>query len=103
MSVVPRAPSIRLRTPISGGSQPPVRWTFHVPSSATSRFCASGAVNTPAMRVVVVGATGNVGTSLLDALAAEPAVDSVLGVARRAPELEVSKVDWAQADVTGDD
>lgn len=55
------------------------------------------------MRVVVVGATGNVGTSLLDALAAEPAVDSVLGVARRAPELEVPKVDWAQADVTGDD
>jgi nucleoside-diphosphate-sugar epimerase len=55
------------------------------------------------MRVVVVGATGNVGTSLLDALAAEPAVDSVLGVARRAPELEVPKVDWAQADVTRDD
>ena len=41
--------------------------------------------------------------SLLDSLAAEPAVDSVLGVARRAPELEVPKVEWAQADITGDD
>ena len=39
------------------------------------------------MRVVVVGASGNVGTSVLRSLAAEPAVDSVLGVcpAARAP------------------
>jgi len=55
------------------------------------------------MRVVVVGATGNVGTSLLDALAREPAVESVLGVARRAPTLEVPKVEWAQADIAEDD
>jgi len=41
------------------------------------------------MRVVVVGATGNVGTSLLEALVAEPAVDSVLGLARRLPKLEL--------------
>ena len=31
------------------------------------------------MRVVVVGATGNVGTSVLRSLADEPAVDAVLG------------------------
>ncbi|MFL5977275.1 MAG: NAD-dependent epimerase/dehydratase family protein [Gaiellaceae bacterium] len=55
------------------------------------------------MRVVVVGATGNVGTSLLDALAPEPAVESVLGIARRLPQLELSKVEWAQADVSRDD
>ena len=55
------------------------------------------------MRVVVVGATGNVGTSLLAALADEPAVDSVLGVARRAPALQVAKTEWHEADIAGDD
>jgi UDP-glucose 4-epimerase len=51
------------------------------------------------MRVVVLGATGNTGTSLLAALAAEPAVDSVLGLSRREPELDLPKVDWGRADV----
>jgi nucleoside-diphosphate-sugar epimerase len=55
------------------------------------------------MRVVVVGATGNTGTSLLPELSREPAVDSVLGVARRTPELDLPKTDWAPADVTSDD
>jgi UDP-glucose 4-epimerase len=55
------------------------------------------------VRVVVIGATGNVGTSVLRSLAEEPAVDSVLGVARRAGGLEVAKVDWAGADVTRDE
>ena len=52
------------------------------------------------MRVVVVGGTGNVGTSVLASLAGEPAVDSVLAVARRAPELDYPKTDWAQADIS---
>jgi UDP-glucose 4-epimerase len=52
------------------------------------------------MRVVVVGASGNVGTSLLDSLAVEPAVDSVLGIARRLPELHYPKADWAEADIS---
>jgi uncharacterized protein YbjT (DUF2867 family) len=55
------------------------------------------------MRVAVVGATGNVGTSLLQSLAREPAVDSVLGLARRLPELQFEKTDWASADVVVDD
>ena len=55
------------------------------------------------MRVVVVGATGNVGTSVLDALQHEPAVGSVLGVAPRLPELELPKVEWAAADITRDE
>ena len=55
------------------------------------------------MRIVVVGATGNVGTSLLTALAGDPAVDSILGVARRSPELQVPKTEWAQADIRSDD
>src|SRR4051794_17112105 len=52
------------------------------------------------MRVVVVGATGNVGTSLLAALAEEPQVESVLGLARRLPKATFPKVEWARADVT---
>jgi nucleoside-diphosphate-sugar epimerase len=55
------------------------------------------------MRVVVVGATGNVGTSLLEALGDEARVESVLGLARRLPELELPKVEWARADVSSDD
>jgi UDP-glucose 4-epimerase len=52
------------------------------------------------MRVVVLGATGNVGTSVLAALADEPGVDSVLGVARRLPGTQYPKTEWAQADVS---
>jgi nucleoside-diphosphate-sugar epimerase len=55
------------------------------------------------MHVVIVGASGNVGTSLLRALADEPAVDSVLGLARRRPRREFEKTTWATADVTRDE
>src|SRR5919106_1491356 len=51
------------------------------------------------VRVVVVGASGNVGTSLLRALADEPAVDSVLGLCRRLPDARFPKTDWRRADV----
>jgi nucleoside-diphosphate-sugar epimerase len=51
------------------------------------------------MRVVVVGATGNTGTSLLPALSRDRGVDSILGIARRRPSLELSKVEWAEADI----
>jgi UDP-glucose 4-epimerase len=51
------------------------------------------------MRVVVVGASGNVGTSVLRSLAAEPAVESVLGLCRRLPEAEFPKTEWRSADV----
>src|SRR5918999_2782792 len=55
------------------------------------------------MRVVVVGATGNIGTSLLRSLADEEKVQSILGLARRLPDLEMPKVEWRTADVTSDD
>jgi nucleoside-diphosphate-sugar epimerase len=53
------------------------------------------------MRVVVTGATGNVGTSVLAALASEPKVTEIVGLARRLPALERPKVRWVAADVTG--
>jgi UDP-glucose 4-epimerase len=55
------------------------------------------------MRVVVVGATGNIGTSVLRSLEKEERVESVLGLARRLPGLRVPKVEWATADVVTDD
>jgi UDP-glucose 4-epimerase len=51
------------------------------------------------MRIVVVGATGNVGTSTLRALGDDERVESILGLARRLPELEMPKVEWAEADI----
>jgi nucleoside-diphosphate-sugar epimerase len=55
------------------------------------------------MRVVVTGATGNVGTSVTRALSREPAVTSVVGLARRPPDLDLPKVRWVAADVSRDD
>ncbi|TDC40498.1 NAD-dependent epimerase/dehydratase family protein [Actinomadura sp. KC345] len=60
------------------------------------------------MRVVVTGATGNIGTSTIRALAADPDVTAITGLARRepGPGLDLGdggKVAWAEADVTDSD
>jgi len=55
------------------------------------------------MRVVVTGATGNVGTSVLEALAGDDTVKSIVGVARRVPDLTLPKTRWTPADVVSDD
>lgn len=55
------------------------------------------------MRVIVTGASGNVGTSVLEALGREPKVDEIVGLARRVPTVEMPKVRWVGADVVADD
>ena len=55
------------------------------------------------MRVVVVGATGNVGTSVLEALGHDEGVDQIVGVARRVPSTAYPKTTWRQANVTSSD
>ena len=55
------------------------------------------------MRVVVTGATGNVGTSVVEALRADPDVDSVTGLARRPPDWRLPGVEWVGADVATTD
>src|ERR1700710_1420135 len=55
------------------------------------------------MRIVVTGASGNVGAGVLGALAADPDVDEVIGLARRVPEIAMAKTSWRQADVTSSD
>ncbi|MFF2833812.1 NAD-dependent epimerase/dehydratase family protein [Cellulosimicrobium cellulans] len=63
------------------------------------------------MRVVVVGASGNVGTAVLRRLAAEPVVTSLVAVARRVPRADGSSTvlaphdaaTWRYADVAAAD
>ncbi|MDO8145544.1 NAD-dependent epimerase/dehydratase family protein [Isoptericola sp. 178] len=62
------------------------------------------------MRVVVIGASGNVGTAILRALAAEPVVTQIVGVARRIPRADGSSTvgpphdaaEWVSVDLTDD-
>ncbi|MCE7081665.1 NAD-dependent epimerase/dehydratase family protein [Streptomyces sp. ST2-7A] len=51
------------------------------------------------LRVAVIGATGNIGTSLLRALAADPAVAAVRGLARRTPDRAPDKTSWWPVDL----
>jgi nucleoside-diphosphate-sugar epimerase len=55
------------------------------------------------MRVVVVGATGNVGTSVLESLHPESAVEEIVAVARRAPASQFPKTTFASADIRHSD
>ena len=55
------------------------------------------------MRVVVVGGTGNVGTSVLASLAADPSIEEVVAVARRPARLEDGRTTFVSADVTRDE
>jgi UDP-glucose 4-epimerase len=57
-----------------------------------------------AMKVVIVGATGNVGTAVLRALEHDDRVREVVGIARRKPSAPAApKVAWVSADIASDD
>ena len=55
------------------------------------------------MRVVVTGATGNVGTSTVKALSESPKVDEIVGLARRLPSWAPPKTSWVEANVVTSD
>jgi UDP-glucose 4-epimerase len=55
------------------------------------------------MRIVIVGATGNVGTSLLEALEPESRIEEIVAVARRAPGRQFARTTFAPADVVSSD
>lgn len=55
------------------------------------------------MRIVVTGATGNVGTSVVQALAADERVDEIVGIARRETAWQPPKTRWVWVDVERDD
>jgi UDP-glucose 4-epimerase len=52
------------------------------------------------MRIAITGATGNVGTSVVNALSTESTVDAIVGIARRAPSWPLPKVRWHRADIS---
>ena len=55
------------------------------------------------MRVIVTGATGNVGTSVLEALSSESTVDEIVGLARRRPERAFPRTTFVTADIVDAD
>jgi UDP-glucose 4-epimerase len=55
------------------------------------------------LRVVVTGATGNVGTSVVEALGADASVAEIVGIARRPPVWQPPKTRWLSLDVARDD
>jgi UDP-glucose 4-epimerase len=54
------------------------------------------------MRVVVIGATGNVGTATVRALADDPAVSEIVAVARRTPRAPLPGTRFVAADIRHD-
>ncbi len=51
------------------------------------------------MKVIVTGATGNVGTSTVQALSESQEIDEIVGLARREPTWTPPKTSWAEANV----
>lgn len=54
------------------------------------------------MRVVIFGASGNVGIALIRALASGPEEHEIVGVARRKPSAAPAGVEWVGADIAQD-
>lgn len=60
------------------------------------------------MRIVVTGATGNLGSRIVAALVDDPTIESVVALARRRPQFDPldtssERVTWAELDVAQDD
>jgi UDP-glucose 4-epimerase len=55
------------------------------------------------MKVVVTGATGNVGTSTVQALSESQEIDEIVGLARREPTWTPPKTTWVEANVLSAD
>lgn len=56
-----------------------------------------------AMRIAITGATGNVGASVVAALAADPAGHELIGIARRSPPAGFPLTRFVEADIASDD
>jgi UDP-glucose 4-epimerase len=51
----------------------------------------------PGTRIVVTGATGNIGTATCKALAADDGIDEIIGVSRRRPAMDLERTTWPPA------
>lgn len=54
-------------------------------------------------RIVIVGATGNVGSSVVRALSEDDGIGEIVGLARRTPQWSPAKTEWVAADIRHDD
>ncbi|MFD4576222.1 SDR family oxidoreductase [Streptomyces sp. NPDC058417] len=63
---------------------------------------SSGTGDGTVRKVVVTGATGNAGTSVVRALAGDPGVERVVGLARRVPDLAPEGTTWVAADLASE-
>jgi nucleoside-diphosphate-sugar epimerase len=54
------------------------------------------------VKVVVLGASGNLGTALLRSLAEDDAIDEIVGAARRLPSAPFAKTTWRSVDISND-
>lgn len=66
-------------------------------------FGSRPAGNVAGMRIAITGATGNVGTSVLAALAGERAVEEIVAIARRPASIADPRVRFHAADISRDD
>lgn len=73
---------------------------YPLDSSVTDESISGGAAFGANKRVVVTGATGNLGTGVVEALSADPDVTSVTGIARRNSEWSTGKLHLAPVDLT---
>jgi nucleoside-diphosphate-sugar epimerase len=55
------------------------------------------------MRIVVTGATGNVGSSVIESLADDPRVDEIVGIARRIPGWRPPRTRFVRGDIRTSD
>ncbi len=55
------------------------------------------------MKVIVTGATGNVGTSTVQALSESQEIDEIVGLARRKPTWTPPKTSWVEANILNSD
>jgi nucleoside-diphosphate-sugar epimerase len=53
-------------------------------------------------RIVVVGATGNIGTSVISALTRDHDVDTIISLSQREPPVSSPKIRWERTDVRDD-
>lgn len=61
------------------------------------------AASASARRVAIVGATGNIGTSVVEALRGDPGVESITALSRREPPELGTGIDWERTDIREDD
>jgi UDP-glucose 4-epimerase len=92
------APTARGTFPVRDRDDPAARGR-----AGGGRLCPNCEGNPSDVRIVITGATGNVGSSLVERLVDDPKITSIVGIARRRPAVRWPKATWVAADVSRTD